>query len=73
MNQNGTPRINYAIRAVGSVSELARRIKVSRQAIYGFRKRGVPVEFVPAIVAACNGQVTVAQLRPDLARALEKR
>lgn len=58
--------LNRAIRQAGSPSELAKRVGVTPQNIFNWRKRGVPVERVPAVVRAIDGAVQAHELRPDL-------
>lgn len=41
-----------AIDAVGSLTELARRLNVDPQVVVNWRKRGIPVHQVPAVEAA---------------------
>jgi len=58
-----------AVEIVGSASELARMIGVSRQQIYRFQhetKRGVSPKFVLPIERATGGIVSRNQLRMDL-------
>jgi DNA-binding transcriptional regulator YdaS (Cro superfamily) len=72
------PPIDLAIDAVGSLTELARRLGRDPQVLVNWRKRGIPVEEVPAVEAAtvardekdrpmAGAQPKVArhQLRPD--------
>ncbi len=57
--------LEAALAAAGSQSELARRCKVSRQAVSGWVKRGkVPPEFVPCVAEATG--VPDWQLAPDI-------
>jgi TorA maturation chaperone TorD len=58
------PGLNEAIRAVGGVSELARRIGISQPSVSNWDK--VPAERVLAVEAATG--VTRVRLRPDLYR-----
>lgn len=44
--------IDLAIDAVGSLTELARRLGVDAQVVVNWRKRGIPVGQVPAVEAA---------------------
>lgn len=44
--------VDLAIEAVGSVSELARRLGVGPQVIINWRKRGIPVPKVPEVERA---------------------
>lgn len=53
-----------ACRLVGSPAELARRCKVSPQAVAKWQRR-VPIERVPDIVRLTGGQVRAHELRPD--------
>lgn len=53
-----------AAKAVGGVTRLAEILKISRPAIYQWKR--VPAERVIAIEIATKGQVTRHQLRPDL-------
>lgn len=51
-----------ALSTVGSISELARRIGLSRQAVSNWEK--IPAEMVPKVEKAIG--VDRAELRPDL-------
>ena len=62
-NTSETP-IEKACRLAGSAAELARRCKVSAQAVDKWKRR-VPTERVPDIVRATGGGVTAHELRPD--------
>lgn len=55
-----------AIKAVGGGRKLAAMLGVSPMAVSQWKKRGVPVERVPAVVRACGGVVQGHELRPDL-------
>jgi len=46
------PPVDLAIDAVGSLTELARRLGVDPQVIVNWRKRGIPVDKVPSVEAA---------------------
>lgn len=43
------PPVDKAIDAVGSLTELARRLAVDPQVVVNWRKRGIPVDKVPAV------------------------
>ncbi|NHN79707.1 helix-turn-helix domain-containing protein [Azotobacter chroococcum] len=58
--------LNKAIGVVGSPTELAKRVGVSPQNIFNWKRRGVPAERVPAVVRATDGAVQAHELRPDL-------
>lgn len=58
--------LNKAIGVVGSPTELAKRVGVSPQNVFNWKKRGVPAERVPAVVRATNGAIQAHELRPDL-------
>lgn len=58
--------IARAIKAVGGGRKLAALLNVSPMAVSQWKKRGVPVERVPAVVRACDGAVQGYELRPDL-------
>lgn len=73
-----TPPIDLAIGAVGSLTELARRMGIDPQVIVNWRKRGVPVEQVPAVevatiprdekdrpISGARPKVLRHELRPD--------
>lgn len=68
-NASPTPleALDLAIAVCGSRAELARRIGISEQRVYQWyaRKGGVSLECAPFVVAACNGEVSVLDLRPD--------
>jgi DNA-binding transcriptional regulator YdaS (Cro superfamily) len=58
-----------AAEAVGSFSELARIVGVSRQALLNWRKRQIPLERCPLIERATRGTrkpVSREELRPDI-------
>ena len=67
-----TSPIDLAIEAVGSLTELARRLAVEPQLIVNWRKRGIPakrvLEVERATVMEKNGmpRVTRCKLRSDL-------
>lgn len=44
--------VDLAIDAAGSLSELARRLGVDPQVVVNWRKRGIPVDKVPAVEQA---------------------
>lgn len=46
------PPVDKAIDAVGSLTELARRLGVDPQVIVNWRKRGIPTERVPDVERA---------------------
>lgn len=71
--------IDKAIDAVGSLTELARRLGVDPQVIVNWRKRGIPVAKVPEVqratvdrdandklLAGALPKVSKHELRPDL-------
>jgi DNA-binding transcriptional regulator YdaS (Cro superfamily) len=59
--------IQKAIKIAGSQSALARKIGVPPQYVqYWAKKNRVPAERVIAIEKATDGEVTRAELRPDL-------
>ena len=43
------PPVDTAIDAVGSLTELARRLGVDPQVVVNWRKRGIPVDKVPSV------------------------
>ncbi|WP_410478835.1 transcriptional regulator [Pseudomonas sp. zfem005] len=57
--------LEKAISAVGGGRALAQALGISPMAISQWKRRGVPVERVPAVVRACNGLVRAHELRPD--------
>ena len=70
--------IDLAIEAVGSLTELARRLGVDPQAVVNWRKRGIPVPQVPNVeratierdaddqpIKGAQAKVKRHQLRPD--------
>lgn len=70
--------VEKAIDAVGSLTELARRLGVDAQVIVNWRKRGIPVDRVPDVAAAtvdrdehdqpkagAEPRVSRHELRPD--------
>lgn len=57
-----------AIETLNGVGLLAGAIGVTQAAVSNWKSRGsVPPEQCPAIERACDGKVTVEQLRPDVA------
>jgi|TARA_R100001530_G_scaffold64077_3_gene46064 DNA-binding transcriptional regulator YdaS (Cro superfamily) len=56
--------LERAITLAGSISNLARRINVTRQAIHQWEK--VPANRVLEVERAVDGAVTREELRPDL-------
>lgn len=50
-----------------SLTAFAKRLRVSRQTVYKWLNYGVPADRVPWLVARLRGNVTAAELRPDLA------
>lgn len=59
--------ISIAAQAVGSRSELARIIGVSKGAVWQWEhERRIPAERCPAIERATNGAVTCEEMRPDV-------
>ena len=62
-------QIKKAAAIVGSASELARRVNVSRQTVHNWLNGGgVAPQYVEAVEAATDGLVTRHDLRPDLSR-----
>jgi len=67
-----TPAIDKAIAAVGSLTELAARMKVDPQVLVNWRKRGIPAERVLEVERATvmeHGEppkVRRHELRPDI-------
>lgn len=55
-----------AIELAGGVSETAKKIGTTKQAVSNWKKSGLPAERVIALEEACSGLVTRNQLRPDL-------
>jgi DNA-binding transcriptional regulator YdaS (Cro superfamily) len=62
---DSTP-LDRAIQAVGSAKALAEALGVTKQAITGWRHRGVPPERVLAVERLTGGTVTRHELRPDI-------
>nr|WP_165674707.1 Cro/CI family transcriptional regulator [Pseudomonas otitidis] len=58
--------LDKAIKAAGGGRALALAIGISPMAISQWKRRGVPVERVPAVVRACQGMVKAHELRPDM-------
>lgn len=59
--------IKRAIKAIGGVTALARKVGVSHQAVQQWAQAGrVPAERALAIERATKGAVTRYELRPDL-------
>ena len=60
--------LKRAIDIVGSQSALARAIGITPQAVQYWAKKGVrvPAEYCAGVETATGGQVTRAELRPDL-------
>jgi DNA-binding transcriptional regulator YdaS (Cro superfamily) len=58
--------LDRAIEAVGSAKALADALGVTKQAITGWRQRGVPPERVLAVERLTGGAVTRHELRPDV-------
>lgn len=59
--------LDRAVAVLGSQAELARRLKIQSPSISEWRKRGrVPVERCRDIVDACDGAVSLSDLRPDI-------
>lgn len=60
--------LSKVIKEVGSVSELAKRVKVTQPCVshwlYGIRK--IPATKVKILVELSNGRVTEEELRPDV-------
>ena len=59
------PVVLEAARICGTVTELARRMKVRQPSLYDWKKR-VPAERVAALEKATNGQIPRWRIRPDL-------
>lgn len=67
MNQMTPTPITKAIALAGSEAKLGAACGVSQNAIWAAKKRGrVSAELAVAIERALRGQVTKAELRPDL-------
>jgi len=58
--------LKQAITAAGSMSALAAKLGVTRQAIENWFERGIPAERVREVEEAVSGAVTRDSLRPDL-------
>lgn len=58
--------LKKAIKCVGTAVALAKRVRVSPQAIQYWLARGVPAKRVLDVVRATDNQVTCHELRPDL-------
>ena len=58
--------LERAIAHAGSPTALAKKVGVSVQNIFNWKKRGIPAERVPAVVKAVDGAVSAYELRPDL-------
>ena len=56
--------LDLAIQEVGSLAELARRMKISQQRLYNWKKRGIPKVMVLAVEKASG--VPRHKLDPDL-------
>lgn len=64
---NVNKAIDKAVAIVGSKSELANRLNITRQAVHNwYLTSKVPVERCIDIEELTNGAVTCEQLRPDL-------
>ena len=50
----------------GTVTAFARRLRISRQSIYNWQRKGIPAERVQWLVTRLKGSVTKHDLRPDL-------
>lgn len=59
--------LEKAVKKAGSQSALAKACGVTQQAVQQWCDSGkVPAARVQAVVAACSGVVTAADLRPDI-------
>ncbi|WP_330115610.1 Cro/CI family transcriptional regulator [Pseudomonas sp. JS3066] len=58
--------LSRAIKAAGGGRALAAELGVSPMAVSQWKRRGIPVERVHAVVRACKGRVAAHELRPDL-------
>lgn len=58
--------LERAIDFAGGMTPLARKINVTRQAVFHWRRKGVPADRVVDIEGAVEGMVTRRELRPDL-------
>jgi len=58
--------LDRAIETVGTAKALADALGVTKQAITGWRRRGVPPERVLAVERVTGGSVTRYELRPDI-------
>ena len=67
MSENETKTGLYkAVAYFGSNAKLARAVKTTRSSINNWHKRGVPEHVCWIIDRESGGQVTRAELRPDL-------
>lgn len=57
------PPIDLAIKAAGSLTDLAKLLGVDIQVVHNWRKRGIPVDRVPAVEQVTS--VPRHKLRPD--------
>ncbi|KAA8726719.1 DNA-binding transcriptional regulator YdaS (Cro superfamily) [Ewingella americana] len=61
--------IQKAITAAGSQKELARKVGVDQSAVSKWLNGGgIRSQYIPAIISASNGQVTVAEILSSLER-----
>ena len=58
--------LDRAIEAIGGVAVAAEELKISRQAIYKWKAKGIPAERVLEIERLAKGRVRCYELRPDL-------
>jgi DNA-binding transcriptional regulator YdaS (Cro superfamily) len=57
---------NAAIKAVGTIAGLADKLRLTKGAVWQWRRNGIPADRL-AEVAAATG-IPAAELRPDLAK-----
>ena len=58
--------LEEAIHRAGGVSATARALGVSRQAVFAWKKRGIPATRVRSLTELVAHTVTPEQLRPDI-------
>ncbi len=58
------PAVLKAAKLLGGVKALAKKLKISRQALYNWRR--IPAERAKQIEKFTKGAVTLHELRPDL-------